>query len=129
MPITSLTCTSRQARTHSPHWMQASRLTRMATWLSSSSGMRILLQLGKAAFETPLASAMSHRCAGAVMRRLALWLIGQQHLDHHLARALLARGAVGGHDHALGGWRMQEAASVRSPSTSTMQARQLPSGR
>ena len=29
-PMTSLTCTSRQARTHRPHWMQASRLTRIA---------------------------------------------------------------------------------------------------
>jgi hypothetical protein len=35
MPITSLTWTSRQARTHSPHWMQESRLTRIAGWLAS----------------------------------------------------------------------------------------------
>src|SRR6202035_1052042 len=35
MPITSLTWTSRQARTHNPHWMQASRLTRIAGWLAS----------------------------------------------------------------------------------------------
>src|SRR5216683_772398 len=35
MPITSLTWTSRQARTHRPHWMQASRLTRIAGWLGS----------------------------------------------------------------------------------------------
>src|SRR6266481_4205474 len=35
MPITSLTWTSRQARTHRPHWMQESRLTRIAGWLAS----------------------------------------------------------------------------------------------
>src|SRR5699024_5628187 len=29
-PMTSLPCTSRQARTHKVHWMQASRLTAMA---------------------------------------------------------------------------------------------------
>src|SRR6516225_5707450 len=33
--MTSLTCTSRQARTHRLHWMQASRLTRIAGWLAS----------------------------------------------------------------------------------------------
>ena len=38
MPITSFTCTSRQARTQRLQWMQASRLTRIATWLASSSG-------------------------------------------------------------------------------------------
>ena len=35
MPMTSLTWTSRQARTHRPHWMQASRLTAIAGWLPS----------------------------------------------------------------------------------------------
>ena len=38
MPMTSLTCTSRQARTQRLHWMQASRLTAMATWLRSGAG-------------------------------------------------------------------------------------------
>ena len=38
MPITSLTCTSRQARTHRLHWMQASRFTAIATWLRSGAG-------------------------------------------------------------------------------------------
>src|SRR6185503_18531303 len=35
MPMTSLTWTSRQARTQRPHWMQASRLTLIAGWLLS----------------------------------------------------------------------------------------------
>src|SRR5687768_11442136 len=48
MPITSLTCTSRQARTHNPHWMQASRLTLMAGWLlspgqRSAAGKRLVV--------------------------------------------------------------------------------------
>src|SRR5213592_890429 len=38
MPITSLTCTSRQARTQRLHWMHASRLTAIATWLRSGAG-------------------------------------------------------------------------------------------
>ena len=45
MPMTSFTWTSRQARTHSPHWIQASRLTDIATWLSSSSGTRSCFEL------------------------------------------------------------------------------------
>ena len=38
MPITSLTCTSRQARTHRLHWMQASSCTAIAGWLRSGAG-------------------------------------------------------------------------------------------
>ena len=40
MPITSFTCTSRQARTHRLQWMQASRLTRIAGCEGSGSGWR-----------------------------------------------------------------------------------------
>ncbi len=47
MPMTSLTCTSRQARTQRLHWMQASRLTAMAGWLRSGGGTTILSRLGK----------------------------------------------------------------------------------
>ena len=47
MPITSLTCTSRQARTQRLHWMQASRFTAIATWLRSGSGTLIASRLGK----------------------------------------------------------------------------------
>ena len=38
MPITSLTCTSRQARTQRVQWMQASRFTAIAVWLRSGAG-------------------------------------------------------------------------------------------
>src|SRR5580700_10298745 len=70
MPITSLTCTSRQARTQRLHWMQASRLTAIATWLRSGFpelGIRIV-------------------------RDLDFRLIGEQKLGDHFARGL---GAVG----------------------------------
>ena len=39
MPITSLTCTSRQARTQAPQAMQASRLTAMAGLVMSNSAV------------------------------------------------------------------------------------------
>jgi hypothetical protein len=38
MPMTSLTCTSRQARTHRLQWMQASRLTAIAECDTSGFG-------------------------------------------------------------------------------------------
>ena len=38
MPMTSLTWTSRQARTHRLQWMQASRCTAIAGWLRSGTG-------------------------------------------------------------------------------------------
>ncbi len=46
-----------------------------------------------------------------------------------MARALVARSVVVFTTMPSAGLRMQEAASTRSPSISTMQARQLPSGR
>ena len=72
---------------------------------------------------------MSQRCEDFVVRRLALGLIGDQHFHDHLA----GRGPSGRSGRlttmpALGS-RMQEAARTRSPSISTMQARQLPSER
>src|SRR6185437_8682298 len=55
MPMTSLTCTSRQARTHRLHWMHALRLTRIAGWLASgpqrsSDGKRLSVMLTKSAW-------------------------------------------------------------------------------
>jgi hypothetical protein len=54
--------------------------------------------------------------------------VRQQQLEHHAARVLRARRG-GRTTMPSRGARMQEAASTRSPSISTMQARQLPSGR
>src|SRR4051794_11763119 len=58
MPITSLTWTSRQARTHRPHWMHASRLTRMAGWLESAPQRSAA---GKRLADTPTASAWAQK--------------------------------------------------------------------
>ena len=55
MPMTSLTCTSRQARTQRLHWMQASRLTAMAMWLRSAAG--IFSRSGKRPTSMPILSA------------------------------------------------------------------------
>ena len=124
--MTSLTCTSRQARTHRLHWMQASRLTAMAGWLRSgagcarSRGKRLALDL--------LALGLFQNSESGSSRRRAVGLVGQQQFGHHPARGLGALGR-GLHLHAGRGLRMQVAASTRSPSTSTMQTRQLPSGR
>ena len=126
MPITSLTCTSRQARTHRLHWMQASSCTAIAGWLRSGAGgarcgKRLSLDLEPVG---PLPEARIR-----VVRRGPLGLVADQQFEHQLARGLGAL-AGGMHLHArASGWRMHEAASTRSPSISTMQARQLPSAR
>ncbi len=52
--MTSFTCTSRQARTQRLQWMQASRLTAIATWLGSLS---VFARAGKRLSVTPIASA------------------------------------------------------------------------
>jgi hypothetical protein len=62
------------------------------------------------------------------VRGRALGLVGDQQLEHHLARGLGARRATPTFMPSVG-LRRQEAASTRSPSISTMQARQLPSAR
>ena len=127
MPMTSLTCTSRQARTQRLHWMQASRLTAIAAWLRSGAGFA--LALGEAAGVDPHCDRPSSRTSipdRARLRRAGL--VGDQQFGDHLARGL---GAIGRRLdlHASAGLRMQLAASTRSPSISTMQARQLPSAR
>ncbi len=128
MPITSLTCTSRQARTHRLQWMQASRLTAIATWLASSSGTCAGSRAGNRLAATPSTSAIAHSwlerscaadCAG--------WSATSSSITSRRARA--ARSVAVETTMPGVGLRMQDAASTRSPSISTMQARQLPSGR
>ena len=91
MPITSLTCTSRQARTHRLHWMQASRLTAIATWLRSGAGC--FSRAGRRLVCDPHAVGPVPELRVRVVRqRAAVGLVGDQQLEHHLARGL---GAVG----------------------------------
>ena len=63
------------------------------------------------------------------MRVVALRLVGHQQLEHHLRAAFAALASPVFTFMPAVGLRMQEAASTRSPSISTMQARQLPSAR
>src|SRR5881394_335422 len=74
MPITSLTCTSRQARTHRLQWMQASSCTAIAGWLRSGAG-------GNLDRVRPLPESRLR-----VMCRGALGLVADQQFEHELAR-------------------------------------------
>ena len=92
MPMTSLTCTSRQARTQRLHWMQASRLTAIAEWLRSGCRHVCARAWGSGRRRSPWRLAVfqnseSGSCATSMRR-----LIGEQQLDDHLARGL---GAIG----------------------------------
>jgi hypothetical protein len=125
MPITSFTCTSRQARTHRPHWMQASRFTRIAGWLTSGAQRSAA---GKRLAVTPVLSAQPQkREVGSCEVARAGWSATSSSIT--IFCAFQARSLADFTFMPMAGLRMQEAASTRSPSISTMQARQLPSGR
>ena len=125
MPMTSLTCTSRQARTQRLQWMQASRLTAMAGWLRSGGGVA---RRGKrpASIFWRLAIFQSSE-SGSCATASAGWSASSSSAT--MRRAVLARSVWVLTFMPGVGVRMQLAASTRSPSTSTMQTRQLPSGR
>ena len=92
MPMTSLTCTSRQARTQRLHWMQASRLTAMAGWLRSGAGTTSCSRLGKRPASMLWRLAIFQNSDFRIVRDLDRRLVGDQQLGDHLARGL---GAVG----------------------------------
>ena len=107
--------------------MQASRLTAIAGWLASVAAA---LGGGEAARRSrPIVVGPVPELRVRVVRGLARRLVGEQQLEDHLrAPTRRARESVFTFMPAVG-LRMQEAASTRSPSISTMQARQLPSAR
>ena len=94
MPITSLTWTSRQARTQRLQWMQASRLTAIAGWLASAAAG--LSPRGKPAFGPrrpclgPVATAPDSGSCAMVARRL----VGDQQLSITMARAPCGRARI-----------------------------------
>ena len=93
MPMTSLTCTSRQARTQRLHWMQASRLTAIATWLRSGARHFDRSRLGKRPASMLLALGDLPELGVRIVRvRRCVRLVGDQQLGDHAARGL---GAVG----------------------------------
>ncbi len=125
MPITSLTCTSRQARTHRLHWMQASRFTRIAGWLGSCAQR---CAAGKRLSVTPVRSAqLQNDDVGSCDVSRAGWSATSSSIT--IARAFIARSDWVWTFMPTAGMRLQDGASTRSPSISTMQTRQLPSGR
>src|SRR5215831_12731550 len=121
MPITSLTCTSRQARTQRLHWMQASRLTAIAGWLRSGAGAA---RRGNRLVVTPCRSAVSQNSdCGSCATSLGGWSVSNSSTT--MRRAVLARWVCVLTFMPGVGVRMQLAASTRSPSISTMQTRQF----
>ena len=125
MPMTSLTWTSRQARTHRLHWMQASSWTAMAGCDQSAAGCS---RAGKRLASTAMRSAQSHRrLPESWASARGGWSATSNSMT--IRRAVTARSVAVATFMPGAGCRMQDAASTRSPSTSTMQARQLPSAR
>ena len=125
--MTSFTWTSRHARTQRLHWMQASSATRIAGWEESGAGgaaragkrlppsrptRSVQVQKRESCSRARSRGGWSARSSSNTVRRECR------------ARSVSVRTFMPG-----AGRRMQAAARTRSPSTSTMQARQLPSGR
>ena len=105
--------------------MQASRLTAIAGWLRSDSGDS---RAGKRLSVTPCRSAhCQKRDFGSCDRARGGWSATSSSITSR--RAVTARSVAVLTFMPGAGLRMHEAASTRSPSISTMQARQLPSAR
>ena len=125
-PITSFTCSSRQARTQRLHWIQASRLTAMAgcEW-SGATGSRVSKR-GEDTFslEAQWSSSESSRygdgpCCGMSASNSSTTIFCECRARVESLFTCMPSA----------GLRQQDGARVRSPSISTMQARQLPSAR
>ena len=115
----------RIAVTQRLQWMQASRLTRIAGWLASVAQRSAA---GKRLSVTPVVSAQCQNFeSGSCEVSRAGWSATSSSITifcAETARALSVFTFM-----PTDGVRLHEAASTRSPSISTMQARQLPSGR
>ncbi len=108
--------------------MQASRLTRIATWLASGPGTVSAGRTGNRLAATPCRSAISqNRLERSCAASRAGWSPSSNSMT--IARAFVARSPAVVTTIPAAGLRTQEAASTRSPAISTMQARQLPSAR
>ena len=107
--------------------MQASRLTRHRRMAASRPAS--VRPPGKRLSVTSIFSAQCQNFEIGIVRGRARRLVGDQQLHHHLLRRDLARARSDFTFMPTLGVRLQDAASTRSPSISTMQARQLPSGR
>ena len=124
-PITSLPCSSRQARTQRVHWMQADRFTVMAGWLVSAGTAG---RGAKRLWDTPRSS---HQWSSSLSWRKGAWpsgVGGTSARSNSSTRrwARCTRGVAVCTTMPDCTVRQHEALKVRSPCTSTTQARQLP---
>ncbi len=130
-PMTSFTCTSRQARTHRPQVMQASSATWMAGWERSAgrgAGASVAASVAAAAGSCICSTSSQKWLERSGLSARAGWCSSSS--SSTPSRACRARVELALRTTMPGrASRMQEAARVRSPSISTMQARQLPSAR
>jgi hypothetical protein len=125
MPMTSLCCTSRQARSHRPQAMQASSRTAIAGCDRSAAG-----RVGSGAKrDSATPSFAAQRAKPPVASRASAPGWSASSSSNTIRRVRFARSLALCTTMPGVGVRMQEATRTRSPSTSTMQARQLPSGR
>ena len=138
--MTSLTWLSRQARTQRVHWMQASRFTTMAGWLLSTGWVGRVVgsasgwSAGRKATPSRAAQAPSSPSAGVPGSCRASDVgsapaVSASSSSSTRARLLTARSLWVFTSNPALATRQQLALKVRSPATSTTQARQLPSGR
>ena len=105
--------------------MQASRWTAIAGWLTSGAGVA---RGGRRLSSRSTRSVQCQkRLSGSRATSLAGWSASS--ISKTIRREALARSEAVRTAMPSVGRRMQDAASTRSPSTSTMQARQLPSAR
>ncbi len=106
--------------------MQASKLTRMAGWLGSCSQRSS--RPGKRLSVTPVRSAQfQNELVGSCEVARGGWSATSS--SSTILRAFSARSVPVWTFMPTAGMRLQDGARTRSPSISTMQTRQLPSGR
>ncbi len=103
MPMTSFTCTSRQARTQSVQWIQASRLTAMAGWLESAGGRS---WAGNRLSVKPASRTQWKNSDSRIVRDPRFRLVGQQQLKNHVPRF---GGPLGVRRHGHAGRRLADA--------------------
>ena len=121
--MTSLTCTSRQARTQRVHWMQASRFTAIAGCEISAFGCCLAANRGS---PTPRRSAQPSTLFSRVY---CCFGMSESSSSSTIFCDASARAELVVTSMPALGKRQQEGASARSPLISTTQARQLPSER
>ena len=119
-PITSLTCSSRQARRQRVHWMQASRLTAMAGWDRS---WRTCLRASKRGLPTPILAA---HWSTSLLRVYSFSGMSDSSNSSTSFWEATARSLSVTTFMPATGARQHDGARTRSPLISTMQERQLP---